>query len=94
MRRSATPANEERLPRFDANWALFLDVDGTLVNLAERPETIVVSVRLRAALQRIFQGNGGALALISGRRLADLDRLFEPARYPAAGQHGLERRGA
>lgn len=89
----ATQAAEERLPCFDASWALFLDVDGTLIDLAERPDAVVVSVRLRLALQRIFRCNGGALALVSGRRLADLDRLFEPARYPAAGQHGLERRG-
>ena len=90
---SASPAIDERLPGFDASWALFLDVDGTLVDLAERPDAVVVSVRLRTLLQRIFRCNGGALALVSGRRLADLDRLFEPARYPAAGQHGLERRG-
>jgi len=90
---SATQAVEERLPRFHASWALFLDVDGTLVDLVERPNAVVVSLRLRTALRRIFQCNGGALALVSGRPLADLDRLFEPARYPATGQHGLERRG-
>jgi len=93
MSLSPTPRIDERLPRFDACWALFLDVDGTLIDFAERPDAIVVCARLRAALERIFQRNGGALALISGRPLADLDRLFEPAQYPAAGQHGLERRG-
>jgi trehalose 6-phosphate phosphatase len=89
---AGSPA-EEQLPRFSGGWALFLDVDGTLVDFAEHPDAVVVPARLRAVLERIFHRNGGALALVSGRSLADLDRLFDPAHYPIAGQHGLERRG-
>ena len=93
MRWPAIPPIDERLPSFDARWALFLDVDGTLLDWADHPDSVVVTGRLRSSLQRIFQRNGGALALITGRPLSELDRLFEPARYPSAGQHGLERRG-
>jgi len=90
----AISESDERLPRFGGNWALFLDVDGTLLDIAERPDAVAVPVPLRETLQRIYERNGGALALVSGRRLADLDRLFWDNRYPAAGQHGLERRDA
>jgi trehalose 6-phosphate phosphatase len=76
------------------NWALFLDVDGTMLDIVERPDAVAIPVALRGALQRIFLRNGGALALVSGRRLIDLDRLFTDARFPSAGQHGLERRDA
>ena len=85
---------DERLPCFGSNWALFLDVDGTLLDIADRPDAVAVPVPLRETLQRIYERNGGALALVSGRPLIDLDRLFRDVRYPAAGQHGLERRDA
>jgi trehalose 6-phosphate phosphatase len=81
-----------RLPRFEPGWALFLDVDGTLLDIAERPDQVdahQVDRRLVEALQRAA---GGALALISGRSLAQLDDMFAPLRLPAAGQHGFERR--
>ena len=92
---SATGSPQEpELPQFARDWALFLDVDGTLLDFADRPEDVVVPPNLREVLQRIFRLNGGALALISGRQVADLDRLFAPPRYPAAGQHGVERRDA
>ncbi|HTS53915.1 MAG TPA: trehalose-phosphatase [Burkholderiales bacterium] len=87
-------SEQSGLPRFDRNWALFLDVDGTLLDVADRPEAVVVPPNLCEILQRISQLTGGALALVSGRQVADLDRLFEPVRYPAAGQHGVERRDA
>ena len=90
----AISGSDERLPRFAGNWSLFLDVDGTLLDIAERPDAVAVPVPLREALQRIYQRTSGALALVSGRRLDDLDRLFWDVRYPAAGQHGLERRDA
>lgn len=89
---TGSPAAEQ-LTQFSASWALFLDVDGTLVDFAEHPDAVVVPAQLRKVLQQIFRCNGGALALVSGRRLADVDRLFSPVRYPIAGQHGLERRG-
>jgi trehalose 6-phosphate phosphatase len=78
----------------DAQAALFIDVDGTLLELAQRPELVVVPPGLPALLQSLGRERGGALALVSGRRLADLDRLFAPWRGAAAGLHGVERRRA
>jgi trehalose 6-phosphate phosphatase len=70
--------------------ALFFDVDGCLIDLAERPEDVVVPAGLIGDLDRLSARVGGALALVSGRAIADLDRLFAPLTLPAAGQHGLE----
>lgn len=72
--------------------ALFLDVDGTLLELAPRPDAVVVTDRTRALLERAERRLAGALALVSGRPLEELDRLFSPLRLPAAGVHGLQRR--
>ncbi len=80
--------------RLDAQAALFIDVDGTLLELAPRPELVAVPPGLPALLQSLRRERGGALALVSGRRLADLDRLFAPWRGAAAGLHGAERRRA
>lgn len=74
--------------------ALFLDVDGTLLEFADRPDAVVPNVRLPDILCGLEVALGGALALISGRTVENLDRIFEPLRFPAAGQHGLERRDA
>jgi trehalose 6-phosphate phosphatase len=72
--------------------ALFLDVDGTLVEIAPRPEDVRAGEALRGQLERLSRRLDGAVALVSGRSLADLDRLFEPLVLPAAGQHGVELR--
>lgn len=72
--------------------ALFLDVDGTLLELAASPDAVRVPAALRNTLELASQREGGALALVSGRTLEDLDRLFAPRRFPALGQHGFERR--
>jgi trehalose 6-phosphate phosphatase len=85
-------APRARVPEFGGDWALFLDVDGTLLDIARHPDAVEVSPSLHALLDRIHALSGGAIALISGRSLADLDRLFGPLRFCAAGQHGLERR--
>jgi len=76
------------------NWALFLDVDGTLLPFAERPDLVRVSDRLKSAIESIGPRLEGAIALVSGRTIEDLDRLFQPLQLPAAGLHGLERRDA
>jgi trehalose 6-phosphate phosphatase len=73
-------------------WALFLDVDGTLLEIAETPQAVVVPELLKARLVELSSRFDGALALISGRRLADIDALFAPLRFCAAGVHGCERR--
>ncbi len=80
------------LPRPDARWALFLDVDGTLVEFAPTPDAVRVGRRLVDLLDRLNTTLGGAVALVSGRPIARLDELFAPLCLPAAGNHGLERR--
>ncbi|MDZ7711971.1 MAG: trehalose-phosphatase [Rhodovibrio sp.] len=75
-------------------WALFLDVDGTLLGFQGRPEDVHLHDCLRRILHALDAGLGHALALVSGRTLADLDRIQAPLQLPAAGLHGLERRGA
>jgi trehalose 6-phosphate phosphatase len=77
-----------------ASWCVFLDVDGTLVDLEQTPDRVVISTELRALLARAGRAVGGALAIVSGRSLEDLDALFNPLQLPAAGVHGLERRDA
>jgi trehalose 6-phosphate phosphatase len=69
---------------------LFLDVDGTLLDLAPRPEAVVVKPDLRADLEAAERALDGALALVSGRPIAALDQLFAPLRLCAAGVHGAE----
>ena len=74
----------------DAPLALFLDVDGTLLDIAERPEDVLTPADLVETLARAEHRLAGALALISGRPIEDLDRLFEPLRLRASGIHGAE----
>ena len=78
----------------ERNIALFLDVDGTLLEIAATPDSVRVPAALRNTLRLASAREEGAVALISGRSLSELDRLFTPWRWPAAGQHGLERRNA
>ncbi len=75
-------------------WALFLDVDGTLLELAETPEQVYVSERLKSLLSEVAERMDGAVALISGRTIENLDELFTPLKLRASGVHGAERRGA
>lgn len=86
------PAAPPALPAFDPAWALFFDVDGTLLEHRSRPQEVQVEPALRSLLERLLQVTGGAVALISGRSVEDLERLFTPLRFPAAGQHGNELR--
>ncbi len=80
------------LPAPSERWAIFLDIDGTLVAIAETPQAVQVEPDLLALLERLRQRCDGALAVVSGRALADIDRLLAPLRLPAAGLHGRERR--
>ncbi|MGH8226213.1 MAG: trehalose-phosphatase [Gammaproteobacteria bacterium] len=73
-------------------WALFLDFDGTLVDLAASPDAIQVPPALSPLLSDLRERFGGALAVLTGRALADLDRHLPGARLAAAGQHGAELR--
>jgi trehalose 6-phosphate phosphatase len=81
---------ENVAPLSDRPLALFLDVDGTLLDLAKRPGEVVTPAGLVATLCSAERKLAGALALISGRSIADLDQLFEPLRLRASGVHGAE----
>lgn len=82
------------LPRITPVTALFLDFDGTLVALAEQPELVRVPPGLTATLAALFGQLDGALALVSGRPMADLDHFLAPLLLPAAAEHGAQRRAA
>ena len=72
--------------------ALFLDVDGTMLDIAATPDRVVVPEGLAETIARLERLLGGALAIVSGRTLANIDRLFFPLRTRAAGVHGAEMR--
>src|SRR5690606_8952280 len=72
------------------DWALFLDVDGCLLELAETPDAVVVPDGLRERLEGLQSRLGGALALVSGRMIETLDELFAPSRFNAVGLHGVQ----
>ncbi len=74
--------------------ALFLDVDGTLLEIAATPHAVIVPDPLKLALDALSSRLHGALALVSGRSVETLDALFAPYRFSAAGIHGCELRPA
>ena len=74
--------------------ALFLDFDGTLVEIAPRPDAIVVPEELPGLLARLCEAAEGAVAILSGRMLADLERFLDGFPGVLIGSHGAERRGA
>ncbi len=74
--------------------AFFLDLDGTLVEIAHHPAAVNIDTALRTLVTALHDRAQGALAVISGRPIVDIDRLFHPLRLPVAGQHGAERRDA
>lgn len=80
------------LPAVEQRWALFMDVDGTLLELAVSPDAVVMPRQLPSILERLQVALDGAVALVSGRSIASLDGLFNPLLLPCAGLHGLERR--
>src|SRR3954471_22844444 len=80
-------------PPLDPRDALFVDLDGTLLEIAPRPELVRVPDGLAALLTRLAEQRGGALAVISGRGIDDFDRLLLPWRGAAGGGRGGRRRG-
>jgi trehalose 6-phosphate phosphatase len=85
------PAPEQILRNTGA-WALFIDIDGTLLDMAPTPDAVVVPpavVRILATLEKTF---GGAVALSTGRRVADADQLLAPLQLTTCGVHGTEAR--
>lgn len=83
--------NVPALPSRDI--ALFLDFDGTLVDIAPQPDAVSVPATLPPLLAALDSAFGGALALVSGRPVAEIDSHLQPFRGCAAGVHGVERRG-
>lgn len=84
----ATPSDTPSLPRLGPRSALFLDFDGTLAELAPQPEAVQVAPDLVPALKQLAARLNGALAIVSGRRLADLDGFLAPLQLTAAAEHG------
>jgi trehalose 6-phosphate phosphatase len=80
-------------PPLTADQALFLDFDGTLVELAAAPDLVVVQPGLPALLTALAERHGGALAIVSGRPVAALERFLDPFAGLLIGQHGFESRG-
>ncbi len=76
----------------DEGWALFLDVDGTLLDFARHPDDVEVAAQLHGDLARMRRLLHGAAALLSGRPLSQLDELFDWRGHAAAGLHGAELR--
>lgn len=81
------------MPPVSGSTALFLDIDGTLLDLARTPDRVKVPHDLSRALERLTHRLSGALAFVSGRSLEGIDKLFAPFRPAAIGAHGGEIRG-
>ncbi len=79
-------------PALATDMAVFLDFDGTLVEIAPSPEMVRPEPCLVPLLIRRLDDLNGALGIVSGRPLAEIDRLLDPLRFPGAGLHGLEYR--
>lgn len=82
------------LPAIDdlSRYAIFLDFDGTLVDIADRPGAVRMDASMLRNIERIGRKVHRALAIVSGREIAVIDRLMQPLELPIAGVHGLERR--
>jgi len=89
--RTAGPAARELALRLDQS-AILLDIDGTLLDLAPTPREVWVPPGLSKTLGRLLMRTSGALALVSGRSLNDIDLIFAPEQFPAVGGHGAEMR--
>jgi trehalose 6-phosphate phosphatase len=93
-RSPGTATDRELPPALTLDHALFLDLDGTLAPIAPRPNMARVPRATIEVLGAASAALGGAVAIISGRTMADLDALLAPLKLPAAGCHGAEWRGA
>lgn len=73
-------------------YAIFLDFDGTLVDLVARPDLVEVTAETRDTLAALSEKSDGAIAIITGRDIATVDAFLTPLKLPVAGVHGLTRR--
>lgn len=97
MNRAAAPADAEShrddgLLNAPRGCALFLDMDGTLLEMAPTPQSVRVPSGLTALLSALSDGLGGALAILTGRQIVEADRLLDPLVLPASGVHGAQMR--
>jgi trehalose 6-phosphate phosphatase len=92
--RRKSPRVDTSPPPPSAEWAYFFDIDGTLADIAAKPSGVRIEREILHLIYELHAGTGGAMALISGRSIEDVDRLFGGSGLPVAGQHGLERRTA
>src|ERR1700690_4380856 len=90
-RASSKPAASELAQRL-SEYAFLLDIDGTLLDLAPTPREVWVPPGLAQTLNRLHEKTSGAIALVSGRSLNDIDLIFAPEQFPAVGGHGAEMR--
>src|SRR6476659_7616865 len=88
---SAVPVPRSLVPHLSET-AILLDIDGTLLDLAPTPREVWVPPDLAKTLNRLLARTNGALALVSGRSLNDIDLIFAPETFPAVGGHGAEMR--
>ncbi|MEW7314613.1 trehalose-phosphatase [Buttiauxella gaviniae] len=79
-------------PLLSGNLAFFFDLDGTLAEIKPHPDQVYIPAAVRTLLQKMSVMSEGALALISGRSMSELDKLSNPFHFPLAGVHGAERR--
>lgn len=86
--RAAMTMDMLKAPEIERHWALFLDLDGTLLDIAPAPDKVIIPPGLIDALARVGAALNGALAVVSGRRLADIDRMLSPLRVHVAAEHG------
>jgi trehalose 6-phosphate phosphatase len=87
----AVPVPSSLVPHL-SECAILLDIDGTLLDLAPTPREVWVPPGLAKTLGRLLARTSGALALVSGRSLNDIDLIFAPEEFPAVGGHGAEMR--
>ncbi|MEO1576196.1 MAG: trehalose-phosphatase, partial [Pseudomonadota bacterium] len=90
-RAAASSIAQPPLPHL-SRCALLLDVDGSLLEFRDKPEHVRANAVLVKMLARLQAATGGALAMVSGRPLNDLDRIFQPLRFSASGAHGAQLR--
>ncbi|MGP3593363.1 trehalose-phosphatase [Vagococcus sp. WN89Y] len=79
-------------PLFSGKFAYFFDLDGTLADIKPHPDEVTIPDDVLARLSLLAELNDGALALISGRSITELEQLSQPYHFPLAGVHGAERR--
>src|SRR5687768_13982516 len=92
MDESARALGHDIVPAGDGRWALFLDFDGTLVDIAERPDAVIVDPDLGGVLTSLRQNLAGALAIVTGRAINVIDGFIALHELDVAGLHGVEYR--